>query len=375
MSNVKQLAQLSQLIEKTRPEYQDGKETVAFLGEVSSGKTVISAFLKYILSTSWIPKSKGRWEAVVSSGHDKINEIIRKMKNGTFPPPTPKKDYPKLVIDVYNMEGKPLKIELVLHDVSGENHVDLLTNPYNSEEERLIAILSGPGAYIAYAKRYVIMIDCAKKKDWDTDPAKVARMISSIRKIKQLIHSTNSDEKIHTPIAIVFTKLDRLSPEERKKSTEELLDDYPELRSSLNVNHDKRSLEFFKVFVESKLETKKEAELRVKEEEEKIKKVFDDNMKSLKQQIDTAIEQAVSAAEKQARAAANQNEEQIQVTIENTRKNTLAQYADQLGKEPPKLENKEEKLTPAWKVNTPLKYSDVEYSKLISWILDINHGK
>jgi len=366
--------QLNQLIEKTRALYQDGKETVAFLGEVSSGKTVVSALLKHTLATSWIPKSKGKWEAVASSGHDEINEIIRNMKKGDFAPPTPKKDYPKLTIDVYNMEGKPLKIELVLHDISGENYTDKLTKQFDSEEERIHNILSSPGDYLAFAKKYVILIDCEKKPDWDTDPAKVARMISSIRKIKQLIHNTNSDEKIHNSIAVVFTKLDILSLKEREKSTEELLDDYPELRSSLNISHDKNSLVFFKVFVNGKKETVKEAEQRVKKQEEKLKKEYESKMNGLKQQINTAVEQAVSAAEKQARAA-GQPEEQIKVTIENTKNKTLEQYKDQLEEEPPELEERKKKLEPTWRVVTPLKYSDAEYTKLISWLLDINHDK
>ncbi len=371
MSDVKQL---NQLIEKTRALYQDGKETVAFLGEVSSGKTVISALLKHTLVTSWIPKSKGKWEAVASSGHDSINEIIREMKKGNFPSPTPKKEYPKLAVDVFNMEGKPLKIELVLHDISGENYTDRLTEQFDSEEERLHNILSSPGDYLAFAKRYIILIDCEKKVDWDTDPAKVARMISSIRKIKQIIHNTNSDEKIHNPIAIVFTKVDILSPEERKKTTEELLDDYPELRSSLNINHDKNSLVFFKVFVNAKKETIKEAEQRVKKQEAKLKKEYESKMNSLKQQIDAVVEPAISAAEKQARAA-GQNEEQVKAIIEDIKNKTLEQYKDDLEEEPPELEEREKKLKPTWRVITPLKYSDAEYSKLISWILDINHDK
>lgn len=365
---------LESLIEKTRPQFKD-KNIIAFLGEVKSGKTVVAALLYYHLSKVWIPQSKGKWEVVPISGDEVINEIIRNMKRGKHTDPTPENNYPKLIIDAYSMEGKPVKMQLALHDMSGENYADLLSNEFPNEDDRLVEILSGDGAYLAYAKQYVIMVDCELKFDWDTDISKVARMVSSIKEIKRQIHNLDSDEKIHAPIAIVFTKSDILSLEDRKKSAEKLLDEYPSLRSSLNINHDHSSLACFTVYVDSEKESKKDAEQRVKEEEEKIKKVFEDNMKSLKQQIDTAIEQAVSTAEKQARATAGQTEEQIQATIENTRKNTLAQYADQLEKEPPELENREEKLTPAWKVNTPLKYSDVEYSKLISWILDINHGK
>ena len=262
--------QLQPLIEKTRPQFQD-KDIVAFLGQVSSGKTVVSSLLKYSLSKSWVPKSKGKWEAVSSSGHDRINEIIRKLKEGVFTSPTPKENFPKLVLDIYNMEGKPVKFELALHDVSGENYADYLTDPsYPNIDDRLIDILSGDGAYLAYAKKYVIMIDCEQKKDWDTDIAKVAPMISKIREIKQKIHTFSSDEKIHSPIAIVFTKSDRLSTTDKKKSAQELANEYPELISSLKINHDQVSLRFFKVSVASSMETKNEAEARVKKEEDRL---------------------------------------------------------------------------------------------------------
>lgn len=361
--------QLEQLIEKTRPQFNE-KNIVAFIGEVSSGKTVVSALLKYTLSTSWIPKSNGKWEAVSSSGYDEINEIIREMKKGVFPSPTPKKNYPKLVIDVHNMEGKPVKIELILHDMSGENYASLLSKPYTNEEDRLIDILSTDGAYLAYAKKYVILINCENKSQWDTDPSNAAPMLSSIRKIKQLIHHTNSDEKIHSSIAIVFTKSDRLSPQDIKKTPEELMKDYTELQSSLNINYDRASLGLFKVFVDSKMETKKEADERVKKEEEKMKKEVESKTNALKQQIDAAVEQAVSAVEKQARAA-GQPPDQIQLLIENTRKQTLAQYDEQLKQELPKLE----KSDPIWKINDPFKYSESEYSKFISWILETKHDK
>jgi len=179
---------LEPLITKTRAQFQD-KEIVAFLGEVKSGKTVVAALLFYHLSKVWIPQSKGKWEAVPVSGDEILNEIIRGMKGGGYSGSTQKNDYPELIIDVYSMEGKPVKIQLALHDMSGENYADLLSKEFPNEEERLATILSGDGAYIAYAKQYVIMVDCDLKPEWDTDISKVARMISSLKEIKRLIHN------------------------------------------------------------------------------------------------------------------------------------------------------------------------------------------
>jgi|CXWL01.1.fsa_nt_gi hypothetical protein len=362
---------LKQLIEKTLPGFND-KTIIAFLGEVKSGKTVASALLKHTLTTSWIPKSNGKWEAVSSSGYDEINEIIREMQRGDFPAPTPKHEYPKFVTDVYNMAGDPVKHELILHDMSGENYASRLKKPYTDEDDRLMDILSSDGAYIAYAKKYVIMIDCEKKELWSTDPANAGPMIRSIQKIKQRIHNTPPNEKIHSPFAIIFTKSDMLSESDQKKTPEELMKDYYELNSSLNICHDHVSLECFKVYVCSKMETDEEASERVKKAEEKIKKDFESKINTLKQQRDTVVEQAVSAAETQA-IAAGQNPEQVQATINSVREKTLTEYDKQIEEEHPQLEQSEKE--PRGRIDVPLNYSESEYSRLISWILGTKHDK
>lgn len=359
---------LEQLIQETRPQYQD-KNTVSFLGKVSSGKTVSAALLKHTLSKFWIPDSKGKWEAVVSSGYEEINAILLQMKKGMFPAATPKENYPKLVIDIYNMQGNPVKKELVLHDMSGENYIDLLTTSNLGAKERLAEILSGNGAHIAYAKKYVIVIDCEEREDWDVDIAKVSHMLGRLKEIKQIIHNFGSDEQLHTPISIVFTKSDVLSNDDQKKPAEELAKDYPELLSSLKINHDGKSLCFFKMFVASKLESQEEAQTRVKNKDLKLRKEFEEQKKSRENQIETTIKQSVGAAVKQAREE-GQNEENIRNISKDTRQRELAKYQEQLEPSSPLLTDREAELIPQSKIDVPLSYAASEYSKLISWIVD-----
>ena len=359
---------LETLIEKKSPLFQD-KEIVSFLGEVESGKTVVSALLYYHLSKNWIPSSKGRWEAVPVSGDETINEIIRNMKQGSFTDPTPKNEYPRLITDIYNMEGKPSKTRLRLHDMSGETYASSLSKEYISEKERLTEILSGDGAYIAYASQYVIMVDCDLREDWDTDICKIVKMISSIKEIKRQIHNLNSNEKIHVPIAVVFTKSDRLPDNERDLPPEKLLEKYPSLKSSLTINHDHAMLSCFKVHVESKEEKKHEAELRVKKLEEELQSEFNQKKELERNQIDAAIEQAVSTAEKHARGQ-GYNKEDVKTAGNIAKQKILQQNQNQ---KPPQLPNRTEKLKPTWKISLPLSYSESEYNKLISWILTAKH--
>ena len=363
---------LEQLIEKTRTKFQDSQNRVAFLGEVSSGKTVVAALLNYTLSKSWIPKTNGKWESVPISGQDEINDIMRKMKKGEFAPATPGENYPKLVIGIYNMEGTPTKYELTLHDMSGENYSEYLTDPvYENIEERLSKILSNDSAYLAYAKKYVIMIDCEKKKEWDTDISKVAAMISRIREIKRKIHNFEESEKLHVHIAILFTKADRLSEDEQIKTTRELAKEYPSLISSLNVNHDKDHLEFFKVSVSTSIETKEEAEVRVKRRDEEIKKEQEERLKIWNKQTETAVNDVVTAIKIQAEKEGQPSEE-ISKRTKKSRLETQEKYKQQFDQKYPILKNKEE-LEPKSKINVPLIYAESEYSKFISWILDVKN--
>ena len=367
---------LGQLIEKTRSEYNE-KSNVAFLGKVSSGKTVVAALLKHTLSKYWIPNSK--WEMVPSSGYDEINEILRNMKKGSFPSATPKENYPKLVLDLYHMEGKPIKFELTLHDMSGENYSNLLTDTsYSNIDERLTDILSGDGVYLAYAKQYIILIDCEEKGEWETDIAGVAPMISTLRAIKQKIHNFDSNELLHTPIAIVFTKSDLLTGEDKNKSPEELAKYYPDLISSLRINHDQKHLGFFRISVSSSKETTHDAEAQIKKNQEEFEIREKERLEIWKTQIGPAIEQAVASAKAKAEEEAEEeeeeiDEEEIQNIIKNKQQQVTIKYKEEFDQKYPQIENQNEEVESSWKVNIPLTYTESEYSKFISWILEIKN--
>ena len=363
---------LEQLIDQTRNEHQP-KNIIAFLGNVSTGKTVVSALVKYTLTRLWIPRSNGRWDAMVSSGSEEINEILRKMKKGEFPSATPGENYPELGIDIFRMEGPPDRFNLKLHDIPGENYSDLLTDQsYSNIGDRLKHILNGRGAYLAYAKKYAIMIDCGKKGEWDTDIEKVALMISKIREIKQIIHNFGAYEKIRNPVAIVFTKADRLSEEDKTKSAEELAREYHELYSSLRANHDLKLVKFFKVSVSSRIETDEDVTKRLKKIKEEISKKHEMRRKSWDEQIKTAVKEA----ENKARATAegkNLAKEEVPKIVKRAALQTKSEYEKQFNEKYPQQGISAEDGKKKWKIDIPLKYTDLEYINFISWILDTNN--
>lgn len=354
---------LEQIIEKTKLEHE-GQHKIAFIGKVESGKTVMTALLKYALTSKWIPDSNEKWHAITSSGHDEINEILRNMKRGMYTSPTPEVNYPKLIIDVHDMRGQPTKINLILHDMSGENYIKFLTDPkYASIDERLLSILNGGGSYLAYANKYVIMVDCSKKEFWDIDDAKVAPMIGTLKKIKERIGDQLPNEKFHTPLAIVFTKTDTLPEDDQNKSAKELAEEYHELIDSLKYHCDMNVVEFFKMHVSSRKEYTDERLLRKQKNDEEYKKAYE----LWNNQIKTTIDQKVSKAETQAQQA-GKTPEQIKKSTDSIRSKIKAEYDEQFKE---KYLQKQSNTIGKWRVNTPLVYSESEYLKLISWLLDV----
>ena len=356
-------------IAEMRPDGKDSK-VVAFIGDSGCGKTVVSALLKHALSKHFIPNSKGEWEAVPSSGYEFINSVISEMKKGKFPDQTLEEDYPKLIIDVYHTKGNTTKIKLVLRDMSGENYTKLLSTENPNFEEQINALLDDPekNVYIIFAKIYVILIDCSQKDDWDADPSYITSTISKLKEFKEKIHHYEEDKKINNPIAIIFTKADRLKETDQIKTAKELMKEYPGLESSLNINQD-GSRGFFKVSVDSKLETSHEAEKRIRDIKERLEKKFLLKKNALKITMNIAIDKAIIDVEKNSREE-NQTEEMINVAKEKARNAVLEKYKEELLEEMPKLKNKEKHLIQKWNVKTPLNYSETEYNRFISWIFE-----
>ena len=109
-------------LEAARDELHD-KNTVCFLGEVKSGKTVSSSLLKHALFNHFIPNHADDYQAIVSQGMDTINRSLGDMIiHSEFPASTLPVSDPKVVLNVYKMSGIGAgKVEIILRDSSGEH--------------------------------------------------------------------------------------------------------------------------------------------------------------------------------------------------------------------------------------------------------------
>jgi len=366
--------ELNQLIENARNELYD-KNHIAFLGEVLSGKTVASAFFKHALFNYFVPKSRGKYEAIVIKGSDTINDTLKYiLKESIFPPTTWPIERRTISIEIHTMKGRgPPKIQLVLKDISGEKYTEFLTKEYDDSEKRLYDILTfnknddekvGPLAHLVFSKIYVIIIDCQKQNVWQHEQSYAAQMITALRQIKELVKDSDNG-KIRNPIAVMFTKTDLLDEKERKIPAEELMKKMPEFISSLNISHN-GLINYFKMFVDAEEESQVDINSRLIHEEEAARSAFEKKKEDRERTIQQAIQKAGNDAKNKA-ISEGKNEQQANPIAEAAKKETESAFRNE-----PQEEfhfDREKYSKPTQKVKLPLRYSHSEYIRFISWIL------
>lgn len=109
-------------LEQARAELHD-KNTVCFLGDVKSGKTVSSSLLKHAVVNHFVPDRADDYQAIVSQGMDAINRSLGDMiMYRQFPASTLPVSDPQIVLDIYKMSGNGAgKFDIILRDSSGEH--------------------------------------------------------------------------------------------------------------------------------------------------------------------------------------------------------------------------------------------------------------
>ena len=364
---------LEQLIENAKSELHN-ENLVAFLGELKSGKTVVSALLKHALFNHFVPRSREKYEAIVSGGSTIINETLGSMiKDGLFPQGTWPIKSPVISMEIHTMKGRgPGVVKLILRDISGENYVKLLLKEYSNPEDRLYDVLMfnkdekksvGPLAHIVFAKVYVIIIDCSSDNPWEHEQSYAAQMITALRQMKEIINDTENG-KIVCPIAIIFTKTDLLSTDSKSLPAEELMKKMPELMSSLKISHD-GSIAYFKMFVDVEEENPEDVQLRIKRDKAAAKEEFEIDQHEKNLVMKKAIEKAGTDAKNKAITEGRPAEADVEA--QEAREATATAFRSEPEKE---FQFDSASLSkPLQKVKLPLRYSHSQYIKFISWLI------
>ena len=362
-------------LEDARNSFHD-KNIIAFLGQPKSGKTVVFALLKHALFNHFIPKRSKEFNAIVTSGQTLINKILGDMiKKQLFPPITRPIDRPIFSIEIHKIRGKgPSEIELILNDMSGENHMDYLVNEYGNPDDRLEHILTlhssnnpfGPLSYLIFSKIYVIIIDCTESQNWEHEQSEHALVIQSLYEIQKSAKLTRND-KIISPLAIIFTKADKLNEKDRLKKPKELMDKMPEFESSLSRFHS-GTIDYFKMSLDVEPESEDDVEKRIKHEQEYAKHNFDIEEESRKSEIQQRIDNEINEARECVKEHEDWSSEQIDAYVEDVKNKVLTDRENQF--QPNQFEFEPSNYnTSMMKVKEHLHYSSDEYVRFILWIL------
>lgn len=364
---------LADLLSRAQAELHD-ENIVTLLGEPSTGKTVVSALLKHALFDKFIPMHGGKFQAIVERGGDKIDRILKGMKvDCRFPSATTRVDAPKTVLEVHKMIGEGAgKITLVFQDSSGEEYMELMHRELDDPKKRLEEILArnnedgkvGPFAPYVFSKVYLLAIDCSKdKSDWDLKHA--ASTINTLHKIHTEANRTHN-RKIRTHIAILFTKSDVLGDEDKNKPAHELLELIPELKSALQIHH-RGQLECFKLSIDVEPETPSDKDRRVSSAREQALSNLQREHEEYQRKMGDYISSHITRVQKDGRTRYYGEDLKEYIKDEALK----AKQKFRASHPAPSLKfNKHKESENKHKVKKGFTYSQDEYVRLITWIID-----
>ena len=350
-----------------------GKKTVCFLGEVKSGKTVSSSLLKHAVVNHFVRDRPNDYESVVSQGMDTVNRSLGEMiMHRRFPAATLPVSDPKVVLDIYKMSGGGAgKFEIILQDSSGEHFFKYLISECRDPHARLREVLEhslgsgrvGPLAHYVFAKIYIITIDCSDIAALEHKQSLHANSIVTLHRLHTAASLTHN-EKIRTPIAILFTKVDLLSENDSRLPAAKLLDAMPELKSALALCHG-GDLDCFKVSISTSVESKSDQDERV----EHARREYDKERAK-------AAEQSRAVDEKIAGKCAQERKRIEYDTTDAALEAHMSEYEEKLRAKlglniptPKQFDEDKIRREQTRRPNKPLAYTHEEYVRLIMWII------
>jgi len=377
---------------------------VSFIGESNSGKTVVAALIKDTFDNYYSEYTKGEYLAWVSEGSTRMNQLLDALLHGKFPDQTKPGDAPPITIEIFSKSGVGGSIKIILSDMAGELRDLFLVREYSKDDERLREIITrhpikgkpyGETAHIAFAKIYLIFVDCSKFEDWAYQQNLLVDTIKNLRSLKQQVNDTIND-KIHNPIGIIFTKYDKLS-KAQQLSPEELMDKLRGFKQALAIAHN-GPLKYFRMSVETKQLTKKEKDDLIKEKTRDVSSQLETAKNTLlanekaqkeaKKTVDNTA-QEVNSIHEQLTNAQNANQPELissttaqldgATTRLNDAKRVLANITRDVDESKKDIALLQEKLSMLASQSAiisdppvvPLKYSKDQYIELISWLIDM----
>ena len=404
--NTPQPKTVQEIIDIGKEDFKD-EIMIAFLGEKFSGKTVHCALIKDVLAKDLKDYTKGKYIGIGTDGSDRMNQIIDKLYAGVFPAKTLLTEATPMTLEIYSKSAGD-KMKIVLRDMAGEKKEDLLEKDMDVDErlEKIFKMAPIPGkpygllSHLVFAKIYIILIDCSKIDDWPSKQAYIKDTIRHLFDIKKRIDDIVNN-RIHAPIAVVFSKYDTIT-KEKQKPVKELMKQLKEVAGALEIYH-KGPISYFKSSVVS-------TELPEKEIKEAMKKKLEEDNEEKKEAENTVADKQVEKGEakknldqaKQNLNEAQQKLDEVKPTNDQNQINPAQETLDEAQEEFDDVEQKFTEVTgelddarkkldeinknlekalekspedlgvSKYKPNIPLSYNRDDYLDLITWLIKMN---
>lgn len=234
------------------------QNTVAFVGNPGSGKTVLATLLKDAIFQYFGNQYADEFGINLIKGSDVLEETEQYIfEKKVFPPETDPGTQSELIFEIARKGPLGKKITIRIHDMSGDDYKKVFLGTDILPKTRLNNILTdkektetyGSLSFLIFAKLYVILIDCAEFRHWITLQTRLSQMLNSILGFKKELGETENNQFV-TPLAIVLTKTDTLENGVEGSAENMLKKHMPQFYQTLNYVHAGKK-EFFTVFIES----------------------------------------------------------------------------------------------------------------------------
>lgn len=358
-------------LEAARSQLHD-KNTVCFIGESESGKTVSSSLLKHAIVNYFVPKFADDYQAIVSEGMESINKSLGDLIiHRQFPASTPPVSDPRVVLTIYKMSGPRAGThEVILRDPSGEHFFKYLVSECDDPKYRLNEILEhsissrpvGPLAHYIFSRIYILTVDCSNITVLAHSQSLLANAITTLHRLHSAA-SLTSNNKITSPIAILFTKADLLNGAESAQTPGDILKRMPELASALKMWHG-GTLDCFMVSVSTHAESEHDKVERVKFKKDLYEKQYAVAMRE-RNEMEKKI--AAKCAYERKKVESDMGDSELESHMSEYEEKQRSKM--DLTPIPETFDEEKVRREQTHRPVSPLAYSHDEYIRLTMWII------
>ena len=248
----------NRLRSKTSSYNNQDENSLAILGPVACGKTVILCLLDEVIHRYFQDDEKYIFS--IEDGIEYLKRISNMMYGGNFPDRTQELFDEPVTLRISNKDPiVKANLDVKIRDISGEVVEKILATGNLNEEERKSLILKfgkpktaaqSSFGYLINAKMYLIVIDCGEYNNWRRLDWLYAQMLKSLFRIAT---KKNNDGLVDIPIAVILSKSD-LMPNNNNNvnNTESIMgliaEHMPRLMSELKNKHNGNK-DYFQLYV------------------------------------------------------------------------------------------------------------------------------